>query len=170
MPLSTDQLIAILALLVAIVSPGATWLVAKGRNDHEAKQAAIARNQDRRETLYVDVLLYAGLVLDTVERIHPFMTYEGAPGPPEPPSEPERRLLYARLTAYGSVEIIRELQVLDALGSEFGVLAGTLEEEKVRDTSGTLAETRGALRAKREAVRDQMRVLGGLVNRELGGT
>ena len=54
-----SELIAILALVVALVGPVTTWRIARDRNDHESRQAAEARTQQRREALYVDLMDYA---------------------------------------------------------------------------------------------------------------
>lgn len=168
MPFEPQDIIAILALLVALVTPATTWLVARDRNAHEASLAREAREQTRRESLYTDVLVYAETVRDWVNRTHPFMTFAGEPGPPEFPSDDERRRLAARVSGLGSPAVQAALVELARRASAFQGRAWELDgEQKARNPSRPLVDVRRDVDAARQAIRDQVDELGRVVNEEL---
>jgi hypothetical protein len=160
--------IAILALLVALVGPLVTWLVARGRNTLDLRMAREARAQQRREALYVDLLEYARTLADRVERRHPFMTYAGDPGPPDMPSDESRRHLRSRADAFGSDGVRSRLDDLGDRVYEFDRTAADLDEVKAgRDVGRRSSDLRQELDARRAAVREAIGVLTVDCRREL---
>jgi hypothetical protein len=69
---------------------------------NELSRAREERRQERLAETYLDVVQTVITACDWVDRTHPLVTMEGAPGPPEIPTDDQQRLLRARLSAYGS--------------------------------------------------------------------
>jgi hypothetical protein len=82
------------------------------RADDHTHEEALRRHErvhDHRAALYVELLATVLRGNESMERTEPMMTWEGAPGPPEPLSMDEQRLLTAKVDAYASSEVIELL-------------------------------------------------------------
>jgi len=118
--MSPSDGIALTSLVVAALATYLTYrtgrearedahALARETREAQAEEARAARLHEARKTVYVEVLEYGYLTLDTVERTEPFMSWEGAPGPPEWPSDDELRRQSARTAAFGSPQVRNKL-------------------------------------------------------------
>jgi hypothetical protein len=132
-----SDVIAILALVVALVGPITTWRIAKTQFSHEAELARRARNQARLETLYVDLLEYSNLIRDWADRTRPVMTVGKPLEPPTFPPEDARRRMEARIAVFGSAAIKRSIIPLGRVMGEFRALVWQLEFEEAHPSDDT---------------------------------
>jgi hypothetical protein len=147
------DVIAILALLVALITPVTTYAVARGRNRHEAQMADEARTHQRLETVYVDVIEYAHLLVERVDRRHPFISWSGEPPPPDVPPGEARRRLRSRVDAFGTPAVQARLTDLGECVRAFDLVAAELDDlNEGHDTGRPPIDVRRDLDDKRAAV------------------
>lgn len=108
--LTASQVIAIAAVVVGPIMAAAIALrVQHNQNDAFAEREKTARVHARTETTYVDVMDHAFRIRDYVLRTEPLVTFEGAPEPPAQLTDVEARRLSARISAFGSEEVLDKL-------------------------------------------------------------
>jgi hypothetical protein len=139
--------------------------LAKETREAQSGDARAARLHERRKDIYVEVLEYALLTEDTVDRIEPLMTWDGAPGPPEWPNDDELRRQSARVLAVASRDVREKLYEMKRAYQAFRAAAWELDYAKPRVQD--LTELHLKVHETRQAVKDLILDVIDLTSREL---
>ncbi len=170
---TASDIIVIVAILVGPVGVLLTGLRLQGAQAKaDLEKARIERVQANRTATYVEVMEHAYRTLDFVTRTLPFLSWAGAPGPPEFPPDDEIRSLNARVAAFGSPDVLTRLEGLYRLANEF---TGAVFVFQSNERAGTLGpenanrnrEGRLDVEAKRNAFLEASKGLREAINREL---
>jgi hypothetical protein len=175
-----SEWIALVGLAVAalgiIVGPLIGYRTAQAIQDRKAaSDAELARRsrvQSNREATYVDVLEYAIRTAQGVERTEPIMSYEGAPGPPDPLPDTELRALEARVRAFGSSDVRGALKRFGEAAQAFHIAAADLTATRASALRGQGPDRVPAAWKEADEARKRFRLevdaLSELINKELG--
>jgi hypothetical protein len=171
--------IALAGLAVAamgiIVGPIIGYWTARAIQDRkaasDAEQARRSRVQANRETTYVDLLGYVIRTAQGVERTEPFISYDGAPGPPDPLPDEEVRALEARVRAFGSPDVLSALRRFNDGARDFHLAAASFKDTRDSALRGHAPELAPSAHETMEEARQRFRTekesFSELVNREL---
>lgn len=160
----------IVAGIAAVSSPVSNQLIARARNGHERRQAAIERRQRRLEPTYRELIPYLLRLRDTVARTEPFLKWEGEPGPPEPLGEDDLRRIETEVALNGSHAILERLQAIVALSRTFYANVGYYRDMKAGRAPETAGDTRTAgeqMEASRKSLFEAVREAVERANEEL---
>lgn len=172
-PFTASDIIAIVAIVFGSAGGLVTGLwLQEARHRGDLAKARIERVQANRTATYVDVMEHAYRTLDFVTRTLPFMSWAGAPGPPEFPSDDAIRSLNARVAAFGSPDVLARLEALYRLANEFTGAVFVFQSDERAGTLGPENANRNRdarldVEAKRKAFLDASQGLREAINREL---
>ncbi len=129
---------------------------AQATRDATVGEARASRLFAERRVAYAPVLGYVYTVSDYVDRTAPFLTFDGAPGPPAFPSDDELRRLNATAALWCTAELLDVLMRLrDAAGKFQGeVMSLDLAHRADINTAEHWAQTQAAREAVRALVRE----------------
>jgi hypothetical protein len=132
--MTIDSRIAALfgALIGAAAAIGAQFLAAR----HDREQAKTARQQQRMERTYEDVMTTVNRLVLGVERTERMLTSEADPKPPARLTDGELNLLNARIGLYGSDRVRDLLAEFRDAQRRFIVAVGTHQDLKRTATTG----------------------------------
>ncbi len=115
----TSTLITVLALLVALAAPLAAVVVAKVQGRSDLARERVARVQERRAALYLDVMRMATAILDYCERTSPILDIGFESSVLAMPSDDDQRDLRARIASYASRQVRNAYADLTLAGQGF---------------------------------------------------
>jgi hypothetical protein len=124
------------ALLGALIGGAAVVIAQYLTARHDRDQAKTAREQERKERTYEDVMTTVNRAAMTIARTAPLMTWEGAPGPPEPMTDDELNALNARIGLYGSDAVRDSLVEFSAAQQRFTAAVWMHQDMKKTATTG----------------------------------
>ena len=106
-PLDVAFASAIATIVAAIAAPFVTWRTATGSWRHERQAARENRNHDARRDVYVAMLRWTRKKIEALEALR------DAKDLPDPGPAEERDLLFARVTAFGSADVLSKISEFD---------------------------------------------------------
>jgi hypothetical protein len=131
----------------------------------DAAETRRVRLHDARKAVYFEVLEHALRIEDAVERTERRITWTGEPGPPEWPTDVERRRLVARIGLHASAAMRAKLTDLGIASDAFRLAVQELKD--AQETGGELAGLRARIDATRAAVQPIVNDVIEIANREL---
>jgi hypothetical protein len=165
----TDWVPPSATLLVGILGVGGTFLAGERLRRHGQQLSHEQREQDRRATAYVDVLVSSERIRNWIWSIHPKSEIGTFPAP-DGPSADEQAKTKALLLAYGSEKVRRLFGGWDDAAQEAIGLAHQITFHKSRDDATEVTDLLERLHDKaKPAERAAREALAERINLELRG-
>ena len=166
-------MVEVVAVALALLGSSVIAAVVSHRGD--LARAREERRQVRLAKTYFEVIDLALRVSAWVERTRPTMSRADDPEPPALPSEDDQRKVIARISAFGSPQMLEAFKAVAAAQRAFVVAMRTHDSmvsdpalTKAANDTGTFESTFGAFdQVRRDRLRPAMQALLDLANDEL---